>query len=435
MEDPYKVLGVDKAASASDIKKAYYKLAKKYHPDINKEEGAEKKFHDIQGAYEILSDAEKKQQYDQFGAAAFDASGNPQGSPFGQGNPFGQGSPFGGGGFQGGFGGINFEDLFGGAFGGSARGGRRGAGSSYVQEFQGDNVEVLKQLSFKESLFGVQNAKVDYQVWDTCGTCHASGLKPGAKKSTCSACGGTGATNHYLQGGFQMSSQCMNCGGSGVTINASDACTTCHGEGVVSSQKTTEVDLPPGLAQGMKLRVSGEGDAPRATSGPGVKLYKGDLIIRLAVKDDPRFKRDGINIIYNAEIPYTTAALGGTVEVPTVDGPTVRIRVPSGTETGTKVSISNKGFPVRNKLDHRGNLDVVFKVKIPKPTTPAQKALLEALADQLEDPQAKRSAEWKPASGDQSKDNATDNSQHHNKFLDFLKDAADKFMKKPDDKN
>lgn len=443
LEDPYKTLGVDSSASSSEIKKAYYKLAKKYHPDINKEPDAEKKFHDIQGAYEILSDAEKKQQYDQFGASAFDSNGNPQGNPFAGGNPFGQGSPFGS---QGspfgsaqGFGGFSFEDLFGQAFGGGAgRGGRGrgGAGSSYVQDIRGDNVEILKRLTLKEAIFGVKNSKVDYQVLDTCGTCHASGLKPGKKKSTCSSCNGTGSTTHYVHGGFQMASTCMSCGGTGVSISPGDACSSCHGEGVVSANKTTEVDLPAGLTDGMRLRVGGEGDAPRATSGPGINLSKGDLIIRMVVKPDPRFRLDGSDIVHEVEIPYTTAALGGTVEVPTVDGPSVRLRVPSGTETGSVLSISGKGFPKRNNLNNRGDMKLKFRVKVSRPNSPAERALLEALADQLGDSSATRTEEWKSSSSTGNGSSSTSNSEHdncephHSKFLDFLKGAADKFLKK-----
>jgi molecular chaperone DnaJ len=436
IDDPYKILGVDKSASNSEIKKAYYKLAKQYHPDINKEPEAEKKFHDVQGAYEILSDTEKKQQYDQFGSAAFDSNGNPsQGNPFaGGGNPFGQGSPFGG---AQGFGGFNFEDLFGAAFGGAGgrggrAGGRGGAGSSFVQDFRGNDSDAVKYLSFKEALFGVKSTQVKYSVWDTCNTCHASGLQPGKKKSTCSSCGGTGSSVHYMQGGFQMASTCMNCNGEGVTIDDHDACTTCRGQGVVMADKETEIDIPAGLTDGMKLRVAGEGDAPMATSGPGIRLHKGDLIIRMVVKPDPRFKIDRSDLIHEVEIPYTTAALGGTIEVPTVDGPSVRLRVPSGSETGDVLSISSKGFPIRNNLNNRGDLKVSFKVKVVRPSSPAERALLEALADQLGDSTAKRTLEWKKPAESSSSAKAEEKSQGHSKFLDFLKSCSDKFIHKKD---
>lgn len=438
VQDPYKALGVDKSASASDIKKAYYKLAKKYHPDINKEDGAEKRFHDIQGAYEILSDAEKKQQYDQFGSAAFDQNGN---SAYGGGggNPFGGGSPFGNAQGFGGFGNINFEDLFGSAFGGAGRGrgGGRG-GSSYVTEYRGDDIEVVKYLTFKEAIFGVQNTKVNYSVLDSCGTCKGSGLKEGKKKSTCSACGGTGSTVHYMQGGFQMASTCMSCEGSGVSINPSDACGSCRGDGVSQANKSTEVDLPPGLSDGMRLRVSGEGDAPKVTTGPGIRIQKGDLIIRMRVKPDPRFKVSGSDIICKTNIPYTTAALGGQVEIPTVDGPSVRLRVPSGTETGSTLSISGKGVPIRNNINNRGDLKIEFTVKIPKPDGAAQTALLEALADSIGDNNAKRTnIDWKASS---NADNSTsdkcssDHPSNLKKIENFLSDAFKRITKNKDDK-
>lgn len=429
MKDPYGVLGVDKKASASEIKKAYYKLAKQYHPDINKEEGAEKKFHDIQGAYELLSDAEKKQQYDQFGAAAFDSSGNAH--PGGYGNPFGgAGNPFGGGAAGNPFGGINFEDIFGSAFGGA--GGRaRGSRSSYMQEFRGDDVEVLKNLSFKDAIFGVKGTKISYNVLDSCKTCNGSGLKKNAKRTTCTSCGGTGSTVHYMQGGFQMASTCKKCEGSGTMIDPKDECSTCHGEGVVNANKTTEVDLPSGLTDGVRLRVGGAGDAPRVASGPGVRIHKGDLIIRMRVKPDPNFTVSGNDLVVKTTIPYTTAALGGTVEIPTVDGPKIRLRVPSGTEHGTTLTISGKGVPIRNNLSNRGDLRVVFQVKISRPTSAAQTALLEALADSMGDSTAKRTnPNWKP-----SKDTANESVDHPSnlkRIENFLSDAFKKITHKKD---
>lgn len=390
IEDPYKTLGVDKSASASEIKKSYYKLAKKYHPDINKDESAEKKFHDIQGAYEILSDPEKKQQYDQFGSAAFDTNGGGPsgGNPFAGGNPFGQGSPFGNGqgnpfeGFN-----INFDDLFGSAF-------RSGAGQNSFSVFTGSNIELLKTISLKEAIFGIKNLKVDFTALDGCSTCNHTGLKPGAKKSTCATCGGTGSQVHYSHGGYQMASTCRSCEGSGVTISPKDACSSCRGEGVKEGHKNTELNLPPGLIDGQSLKLSGYGDSPRVTSGPGIKLRKGDLNIRIRVKPDPKYTVKGSQIIYNAEIPYTTAALGGVVEIPTVDGANLRLRVPSGTENGKTASISGKGFPIRNNINNRGDLVVTYRVKVPRPTSAAQTALLEALAEQLGDKTAKRSQSW-----------------------------------------
>lgn len=377
LSDPYKTLGVGNSASASEIKKAYYKMAKKNHPDINKEEGADKKFHDIQEAYEILSNPEKKQQFDQFGASAFDqASG---GNPYG-GNPFAGGSPFGAGGFN-----INFEDLFGSAFS-QGRGSRSGGGSQYVEHFQGNDVEVVKNITFKESVFGTAT-KIDYSVVDDCKTCSGSGLKPDRKKSTCGTCQGTGSTVHYLQAGFQMASTCKSCNGTGVSIKPEDECKSCHGSGAVSQEKTTQVELPSGIKDGTRLRVSGAGDYPQMTKGPNVRLSRGDLIIRVRVKSDPLYQRDGNNIVYNCSIPMTTAALGGTVEIPTLEGETLKLKVPSGTQHGRVISIPNKGVPFRGS---RGDLKVEFKIKILRPQNATQTALLEALASTAEDKTANR---------------------------------------------
>ncbi|CCH45928.1 Chaperone protein [Wickerhamomyces ciferrii] len=438
VKDPYGTLGVDKNASSSEIKKAYYKLAKKFHPDINKEDDAQKKFHDIQGAYEILSDAEKKQQYDQFGASAFDQNGNSAyggGNPFGGAGGFGGGNPFGG---AGGFGGINFEDLFGSAFGGAGRGrGRGGAGSSFVTEYRGDDIEILKYLTFKEAIFGVKNSKVNYSVLDNCSSCKGSGLKKDKKKSTCSSCGGTGSTVHYMQGGFQMASTCMSCEGSGVSINPKDACNTCHGDGVSQATKSTEVDLPPGLIDGMRLRVSGEGDAPKITTGPGIRTTKGDLIIRMKVKPDSRFQLSGSDIIVKTQIPYTTAALGGQVEIPTVDGPIVRLKVPSGTETGSILSIHGKGVPIRNNINNRGDLKVQFNVKVLRPDGAAQTALLEALADSIGDTTAKRTNLWKNTSeesNDASSKQENDHPSNLKKIENFISDAFKRITHKKDEK-
>ncbi|KAH3667753.1 hypothetical protein WICMUC_005285 [Wickerhamomyces mucosus] len=437
IEDPYKVLGVDKSASASDIKKAYYKLAKKYHPDINKEESAEKTFHDIQGAYEILSDTEKKQQYDQFGAAAFNQGAGASGN-YGAGNPFSGGSPFGNASGFGGFGNINFEDLFGAAFSGNRRGAQGFGGSSYVQEFRGDDIEVAKVLTLKEAVFGVPNCKVEYTVLDNCTTCSGSGLQEGKKKSTCNSCGGTGSNVHYMQGGFQMASTCMSCEGTGVTIDPKDACKSCHGEGVKQLSKSTEVELQAGLFDGARCKITGGGDSPRVTDGPGVRIQKGDLYIRIRVKPDPRFTVQKSDIFHKCIIPYTTAALGGQVEVPTVDGPVIRLRVPAGTEDGRVISISDKGVPIRGNLNNRGDLKVHFKVEIPRAVGPAQTALLEALADQLNDSTAKRSEEWESFKNsikdEKTKESNEKSSSNLKKFENFLHGAMKHFFKGNDKK-
>lgn len=404
LDDPYKTLGVDKTASTSDIKKAYYKLAKKFHPDINQEKGAEEKFHSLQEAYDILSDPQKKQQYDQFGASAFGQGAGGPGGGYGGGHPYG-GNPFAGfGGFGGGhpqggnpFEGINFEDLFG--FGGGFGNGGNGRRSGGFNHFKGEDIEILKTIPFKDAVFGTK-VKVNYSAVVQCGTCKGNGLKTGKKKSTCKVCNGTGSQMHVLQGGFHMSSTCKACSGTGVNINHGDECNTCHGEGVNTQIKQTEVRLPAGIKDGSRIRVTDAGDAPHMTTSSSYKLLNGDLIIRIRVQPDPAFKRDGRDLIYKTEIPMTTAALGGTIEIPTIDGPKIKLRVPAGSQEGKIIEIPNKGIPISDMSENRGLLKVLLSIKTLKPTNATQIALLEAVADAFGDSTAKRlDPNWKPLEG------------------------------------
>ncbi|KAK6457928.1 uncharacterized protein RJT20DRAFT_27616 [Scheffersomyces xylosifermentans] len=398
--DPYKTLGVDKGADQKDIKKAYYQLVKKYHPDVNKEKDAEKRFHKIQESYELLSDKEKRAQYDQYGANAFDANGNT--NPFAGGqNPFSNGNPFGGAGGQNPFGGMgfDFEDLFKEAFTGGRGGGGRG---SFVQEHVGDNIEVLKTISFKESIFGTK-VQVNYKAVDSCNTCQGSGLKTGKKKSTCPTCHGTGQSTHVL-GGFHMSSTCNTCHGSGVTIPKSDECGTCHGHGVQEVPKSTTVELPCGISDGTRLRMPGAGDAPFVTKDPYNQTRNGDLIIRVNVTKDPKFSRVNNNIVVTEDILMTTAALGGEIVVPTIDGQNIKLKIRPGVQNGRKLTIPDRGVPINRNLNNRGDLEVVLNVKTLVPETPIQTALLEALADAYNDKNAKRTdAHWKLDLDDEKK--------------------------------
>lgn len=399
-KDPYETLGVKKSASPSEIKKAYYKLAKQYHPDVNKEEGAGNKFHDLQNAYEILSDADKKSQYDQFGAAAFSqgGGGGPSGaSGFGGFNDF---SGFGGGNFGGGnFGGINFEDLFGAAFGGGGgAGGARGSrgspfGSSMLREYRGDPIEVTHRMSFKDAVFGAKNVSLKYRALDPCHTCQGSGMKAGAHSATCTSCHGTGTTVH-VRGGFQMAATCQKCGGEGTTTKPEDICASCHGEGVEwTNDKKVNVDLPQGLQDGDVVRVPGQGSYPNIAVPPemqsSVRLRRGDILVRIRVDKDPRFSiKDKWDVWVTQEIPITTAALGGTVQVPTADDSQVRLRVQPGTQHDQVISIPNMGVP--HPGGDRGAMKVQYKVVIKKPQSRAERCLWEALADVTNDSNAKR---------------------------------------------
>lgn len=407
-KDPYQTLGVNKSASQSEIKKAYYKLAKKYHPDINKEAGAEKRFHDLQNAYEILSDESKRKQYDQFGAAAFTGGAGPGGPGGGAGgfNPFG-GFDFSNaqGGNAGGFGGINFEDLFGAAFGGgpfsSGNAGRRSG--SMFREYKGDTIEVVQNLNFKDAVFGKKNVSLKFTALDPCGTCHGSGLRSGATKTTCPSCQGSGTTVH-VRAGFQMMSTCQSCGGEGTTVNPSDYCSSCRGEGVtVNKSKTITVDLPHGLQDGDVVRIPGQGSYPDIAvdkeMSKSVKLSRGDILVRIRVNKDQNFSiKNKYDIWYTKEIPITTAALGGTVSIPTIDGTNIRIKVPAGTTPDQVISIPNMGVPksspYRNSsIQARGDMKIQYKIVIRKPQSQAETCLWEALADVTNDTNARRTME------------------------------------------
>jgi len=393
--DPYGVLGVNKGATAAEIKKSYYGLAKKFHPDTNKDPTAKDKFAEIQSAYEILSDPKKREQFDQFGAAGFDTSGGP--GPGG--HPFGGGHPFSGFGNAGGFGAnINFEDLFsaftggrGGPFGGAAGGFSGGRGGGFQQFMQGEDIEIQATISFAEAAKGTAKT-INIVPMVTCHTCSGGGLKKGSKRSNCRACGGTGTRVHFASGGFQMASTCGECGGSGTGIPRGSECSTCGGDGVVRERKTLTVDIPAGIENGMRLRVVGEGDAPPTGRAPepNVKAARGDLYVLVRVIPDPKFTRSGSDILYTATIPLTTAILGGEISIPTLDGNT-KVRVPTGTNTGDKTSLAGKGMP---KLGGRrggyGDLRVEFKVAMPKHLSSNQRTIVEMLADEMGDKTAKR---------------------------------------------
>lgn len=389
--DPYSVLGVSKNASAAEIKKAYYGLAKKYHPDTNKDPDAKDKFAEIQSAYEILSDPKKREQFDQFGAAGFDPSSGP--SPDG-GSPFGGGHPFSGFGGSGGFGAnINFDDIFSAFTGGASPfGGRAGRGGPFQTEFMhGDDVEVQVTVSFMEAAKGTSKTVTTLPLV-TCKSCSGSGLKPGTKRSQCGACSGTGTRVHFVSGGFQMASTCSVCGGSGIAIPRGSECRSCQGDGVVRERKTVTVDIPAGIEDGMRLRVSGAGDAPPTgrASTESVRATNGDLYVFVKVARDPQFTRQGSDILYTATIPFTTAILGGEVTIPTLDGD-ARVRVSTGTSTGDKLTLAGKGMPKLNgRRRGMGDLKVEFRVAMPKYLTSNQRALVEMLADEMGDKTAKR---------------------------------------------
>lgn len=387
---------MDKNASAGDIKKAYYGMAKKYHPDTNKDPNAKEKFAEAQSAYELLSDTKKRENYDRFGSAAFDSNGGFDPSAAG-GNPFaGAGGFHGfGSGFPGGFAAdINFEDLFGAFTGGARRAGRGTRGPFQESILVGEDIEVQTSISFMEAAKGTTKT-VTISPLVQCGSCHGDGLKKGAKRSQCRQCNGSGTRVHFIQGGFQVAATCDACGGTGLTVPRGSECGTCHGNGVIRDRKTVQVDIPGGVEDGMRLRVVGEGDAPPSgTAAPaGTRTKPGDLYVSIRVSPDYRFSRSGSDILYTASIPLTTAILGGEATVPTLDGQ-VKVRVATGTNTGDKITLSGMGM---KKLGSRGrgfnpmgDLKVEFKVAMPKYLTSNQRTILEVLADEMGDKTAKR---------------------------------------------
>ena len=423
-KDPYQVLGINKTASSSEIKKAYYSLAKKYHPDTNKEASAKEKFADAQSAYEVLSDPKKKEAWDQYGAAAFDG-----GAGFGAGNAGPGGNPFAGasggfagfgsgGGFGADFGG--FEDLFN-AFGGGGRRGKAGRASPFQEEILvGDNIEVQTNISFMDAAKGTSKDIV-ITPFVQCKTCKGNGLKKGAQRQACTRCDGTGARVHFMQGGFQMASTCESCGGQGVTIPPGSSCAPCNGNGVVRERKTVRVDIPGGVEDGMKLRVSGEGDAPPTGSAvnPGARTTSGDLYVFIRVTPDQKFSRAGSDVLYTATIPLTTAILGGEIKVPTLDNE-VKVKVATGTGTGDRITLSGMGM---KKLSGRragnGDLRVDFKVQMPKYLSANQRTIVEMLAEEMGDKTAKRIMNF--GSANAQSDPSSNADSHKNEG--FLKSA------------
>ncbi|KAL7629054.1 mdj1 protein precursor [Parahypoxylon ruwenzoriense] len=405
IKDPYQTLGVGKSASAAEIKKAYYGLAKKFHPDTNKDPTAKDKFGEIQSAYEILSDPQKKEQYDQFGAAGVDPNGQP-----GAGDPFGgAGHPFAGFGGQGGFGAnFNFDDLFsaftggrGGPFGAGARAGGR---SPFSQEILvGENIEIQTNISFMEAARGTSKTVTIHPLVQ-CHTCTGSGLKPGTRRTECRSCGGTGTQVHFVSGGFQMASTCGTCKGTGQMAPKGSDCRTCSGSGVTKERKTITVDIPAGIEDGMRLRLDGEGDAPvtGGSADAGTRVARGDLYVFVRVASDPKFKRAGSDILYTATIPLTTAMLGGEVTIPTLDGE-VNVKVVTGTSTGDKITLAGMGMKkLGARRSNSGDLKVEFRVTMPKYLSANQRTIVEMLADEMGDKTAKRIMNVKMPGSDSS---------------------------------
>ncbi|CAG8467369.1 2993_t:CDS:2 [Acaulospora colombiana] len=341
-EDYYELLGVPKNASQSEIKKAYYALAKKYHPDTNKDPAAKEKFVKIQEAYDVLGDDEKRAQYDQWGS---DAGGFPGGF-----------EGFSGGGFPdfGNFGGFGNNDFFNHVFGGFARGPGPGFGEPLVQ---GSDIEMQLSIPFMDAVTGTSQT-VSVEAISTCKACKGRGTKGGVNPDKCIACKGTGVRRMSIASGFHMQSTCPECDGKGTRIRPENRCPSCGGRGQVRDRRPVLIEIPAGVDDGMNIRIPKQGDMPL-----GVEGIPGDLIVRIQVIPHKVFKRQGSNIVVEAQVPFHTAILGGTIRVPTVDGD-VELKVPSGSQPEQQVLMKKRGIKKINS-QNRGDQIVVFKVKLP----------------------------------------------------------------------
>ena len=357
--DYYEVLGVDKSASADDIKKAYRKLAMKYHPDRNPgDKSAEEKFKEVGEAYEVLSDADKRSRYDSYGFAGVDPNFNPNA----------------GGGFGGGFGGAGFDfgDIFGDFFGG----GTSSRSASQNAPRRGENVMARLELTFEEAAFGCEK-EVSAPRIENCPTCHGTGSADG-KIETCSRCHGTGqeqVVQSFMGMRMQTATTCSQCGGRGKIIKT--PCSTCKGKGKVRKNNRVKVTVPAGIDNGQTLRVRSEG-CVGANGGPN-----GDLLVEVRVKAHETFVRDGYDIRCAVPISFTQAALGAEIQVPTLEG-NVPYTIPEGTQTGKEFVIRDKGIPELNNSRRRGNLRFTVVVETPTKLTREQKELLRKLDGSLE---------------------------------------------------
>ncbi len=360
--DYYQVLGVDKNASAEEIKKAYRKNAMKYHPDRNPgDKQAEEKFKEIGEAYEVLSDSDKRARYDQFGFAGVDPN---------YGGGAGGGSGFGGG--FGGFGGFgDFGDIFGEFFGGG-----RSRGSTQTAPRRGENVGARLDLTFEEAAFGVEK-EITVQRIENCPACKGTGSADGVVE-TCVNCHGSGqvrTTQNFMGMAVQSTATCPTCGGKGKIIK--NPCTTCRGKGKVRRNQKIKVKVPAGIDQGQAIRVAGEG-CVGSNGGPN-----GDVLVEITIKRHPIFRRDGMDVYCEVPITFTQAALGAEIQVPTLDGKTT-FTIPEGTQTGRQFVISGKGIPQVNNPRRRGDHRFVVTVETPTRLSREQKDLLRQLEESMD---------------------------------------------------
>ena len=354
--DYYEVLGVSRSATADELKKAYRKVAMQHHPDRNPgDKAAEEKFKEAAEAYEVLSDPQKKSQYDRFGHAGV---GNNRGGGFGGGGGMNMDDIF-----------SQFGDVFGDDIFGSFFGGGRSRGRSTGT--RGSNLRVKIKLNYEEMANGATKT-IKVKKYVNCNTCHGSGAKDKGSVQTCSVCGGSGqvrkVTSTFL-GQMQTVTTCSACNGEGTTIT--NKCTTCRGEGRVYGEETVNIEIPAGVQEGMQLSMSGKGNAGERGGAPG------DLIILIEEESHPELQREGLNVVYDLHISFTDAVFGVQLEVPTIDGK-AKIKIPPGTQSGKIFRLKGKGFPAVNSYE-RGDQMIHINVWTPQNISSEEKEMLEKL--------------------------------------------------------
>ena len=368
--DYYEVLGIGKNATDAEIKSAYRKLAKKYHPDLNPgDKEAEEKFKEVNEANDVLSDPQKRQRYDQFGFAGVDPN-------------YAAANGGGAGGFGGGFGGVDLGDIFGDIFGGGFGGGFSGFGGGSSTRTanaprKGHDIQASVILTFEEAAHGCSK-KITINRQDTCPDCGGTGAAKGTSPETCPDCGGRGyvVTQQHTPFGVMQSQQpCSHCGGRGTIIR--NPCKTCRGTGKTAARKSLEINIPAGIDDDQNIALRGQGDAG-SNGGPA-----GDVIVHVTVKADPMFERDGYDVTIHVPITFSQAVLGDDVEVPTVDGRIVQ-HIPEGTQSGTKFRLRGQGIQYLNGRG-RGDQYVIVDVEIPKKVTRAQRETLKAFEDSMKE--------------------------------------------------
>lgn len=365
-QNPYEVLGVARDATDADIKKAYHKLVLKYHPDKNPgDKSAEEKFKEVNNAFDILKDPQKRAAYDRFGNAAFSGgNGASAGAGFG-GNPFG--------GFEfnmGGNGGAGMEDILREAMRGFGFGGFDGAsGTRGASARAGRDLLDEVVIDLKDAYFGTTHT-VKFSTNVECEKCHGNGTADGKPAPTCTRCGGTGYI-HTRQGFFAMEAPCPDCNGLGHKIDSK--CSECDGTGTVHKSRTLDVKIPAGVQDGTRLRLAGQGEAG-ANGAPA-----GDFYLDVRVRPDKRFERVGADLILRMDVPFTTLALGGEIEVQTIDDKTLSVKVPSGTQVGERLRVRGHGMPT-GRASSFGDLYIEIAIRIPTKLSDEQKKLLNEFA-------------------------------------------------------